>query len=232
MNLRKVRLIDRCAAVVLTGAVLLSLAACNKKQNSSKKALKYSSGQVISEEDVFYETTKKEFEIPLDKDKKLDYQVFADTSIAGDYALVKYGVYYVIPDGVDKDDIEATSPYRHSATAVYDLDGNFLLKLSFEDDFQILSSTSDKDGNLNLLGSYYDKDTGEDVFEVRVMSKTGELVRKVPLHSLSSLFMMDPEIRVLLPRCDHAVIKCRRLRRIFVPDGIGLGTVIDRRVLG
>ena len=197
MSLQKVRLIDRCAAVLLTGAMLFSLAACKKKQNSSKKALKYSSGQVISEEDVFYETTKKDFVIPLDKDKKLDYQVFADTSIAGDYALVKYGVYYVIPDGVDKDDIEATSPYRHSATAVYDLDGNFLLELSFEDDFQILSSTSDKDGNLNLLGSYYDKDTGEDVFEVRVMSKTGELVRKVPLHSLSSLFMMNPEIRVL-----------------------------------
>jgi len=197
MSLQKVRLIDRCAAVVLTGAVLLSLTACNKKQNPSKKALKYSSGQVISEEDVFYETTKKDFVIPLDKDKKLDYQVFADTSIAGDYALVKYGVYYVIPDGVDKDDIEATAPYRHSATAVYDLDGNYILELSFEDDFQIATATSDKDDLLFLLGSYYDKDTGEDVFEIRVMSKTGELVRKIPLRSLNSLFMIYPELRIL-----------------------------------
>ena len=165
METRKQRDIQRMTSLVLAGTMILSLSSCKKKSGKSKEDL-YSSGKVIEATDPYFNAEVHKVDIPIQASKKLQTVSVSNCIYNGECAIVSYSISYQIPEELEKRAMSSSvtgedvgvdiEEYFDQGTGIFDKEGKLIrLVGSGSLEGNIYGVTTDPDGNIHMLYSYY-----------------------------------------------------------------------------
>ena len=160
------RIVRSVVCVLLSTAMILPLAACNKKNSkNNKKRVKQ---EVVKEDDPYFAVSKTPLELPVDPELEVEYQSLYNMTLSGDIVMGNYTVNYKMPkevlnqlenfdfekEGACDEYEKISSKYYDSGVVWYDLSGK-LIKKSEEDTTNAANIFPQKDGTfLKLVVEY------------------------------------------------------------------------------
>lgn len=176
--------IKRITACMLITAMVFPFTAC--KKNTEKDPIlghpKYTSGQEIKETDTYFDAEVNPLQLPVDKDKKLDYLYVENCDFVGNLVIASYFINYEMPEDVRMEDLsyEEGLEYYKCGMALFDEKGKLILELK-GDGFQLYDAACDKDGNICMLYDFFNVEEGDTGLQVQVYGRDGEEKNRITL---------------------------------------------------
>ena len=200
------RIVRSVVCVLLSTAMILPLAACNKKNSkNNKKRVKQ---EVVKEDDPYFAVNKTPIELPLDPSMELEYESVYNLMLTGDMIMGNYTINYKMPkevvqelenmdfekEGACDKYAELSDKYYDSGVVWFDLQGN-LIKKSAEDTMNTANIFPQKDGTFLKLTVEYTPGECKTLNKLYSCDKDGNVIREINLDIEdiweASLFQLD-----------------------------------------
>ena len=184
-------------ALVLSVAMILPLAACNKGKKKGGKQ------KVVAEDDPYFTATEIPIDLDVDKSKKVNYQEIYNTQLAGNRLIGTYTIDYEMPEEVSNkiedlymnmkegeemeiyEQIEAIySEYSSTGLIMFDMEGNIIKKSTGDMTTNYTSGiTPLSDGTFVALAYSYDMGECKESFTIHFLDENLEKTKEIKLDS-------------------------------------------------
>ena len=143
----KRKMVPKVIAMMLTLALIISMAACKKKSGTTEMTDKSSLGErreMVSEQDPYFTITETELPLPVDKEKTVTYSYVEEFCFIGDYVAASYMLFY---EG-EEDGVIGKALFNREGHLVMDLsaqgqEGQRIVKIIEDRDHELSAITFD-----------------------------------------------------------------------------------------